>query len=271
MASSKFKFSVPMQDGTSYTVQTLLAKGKDNLKTAKSEKEGVYKTSSLSLAPAKVSGFNLCSSASAACIAGCLHTSGNAMMFPRMIIPARIAKARMLRLFPEQFKQRLLTELRSHVKMAQKAGKRLCVRLNIVSDVMWEREMPELFTEFPDVQFYDYTKHYKRTLRFLQDKTFPRNYHLTFSWSGQNRDQCLTVLGAGGNVAVPFHLKKKDKLPTTFEGFNVVDGDLTDLRFLEGKQGIIVGLKAKGKARGDFDTGFVVSLESLMSSAKGGV
>jgi hypothetical protein len=45
-------------------------------------------------------------------------------------------------------------------------------------------------------------------------------------------------------------------LPETYFGKIVVNGDETDLRFLDPK-GVIVGLKAKGKAKKD-TTGFVV-------------
>jgi hypothetical protein len=48
-------------------------------------------------------------------------------------------------------------------------------------------------------------------------------------------------------------------LPATFtiggKSFPVINGDETDLRFLDAK-GVIVGLRAKGKARKD-TTGFV--------------
>jgi hypothetical protein len=44
--------------------------------------------------------------------------------------------------------------------------------------------------------------------------------------------------------------------PEHYKGYKVVDGDASDLRFLDGKN-VIVGLKAKGKARKD-SSGFVV-------------
>jgi hypothetical protein len=44
-----------------------------------------------------------------------------------------------------------------------------------------------------------------------------------------------------------------------FLAFNheVIDGDLSDLRFLDPSGGVIVGLKAKGKAKKDL-SGFVL-------------
>jgi hypothetical protein len=57
----------------------------------------------------------------------------------------------------------------------------------------------------------------------------------------------------GANVAVAF-----DRTPAEWCGRKVVDGDEHDARFVD-KRGVIVGLKAKGKARQD-RSGFVVRL-----------
>jgi hypothetical protein len=54
------------------------------------------------------------------------------------------------------------------------------------------------------------------------------------------------------NIAVVFN----GDMPIHFKGREVVNGDETDLRFLD-KQNVIVGLKAKGKARKDM-SGFVI-------------
>ena len=79
----------------------------------------------------------------------------------------------------------------------------------------------------------------------------PSNYHLTFSRSESNQKLVEMVLEMGGNVAVVF----RDQLPKTWKGFEVVNGDENDLRFLD-KQGVIVGLIEKGLAKKD-STGFV--------------
>jgi hypothetical protein len=124
------------------------------------------------------------------------------------------------------------------------------VRLNGTSDIRWEREAPEVFAEFPSVQFYDYTKIPTR-------RDLPANYHLTFSYSGANeryREFWRAAVDAGLNVAVVF---RKD-LPDTFLGLPVVNGDESDIRPYD-PTGVIVGLKAKGKAKRDV-SGFVVDL-----------
>ena len=59
------------------------------------------------------------------------------------------------------------------------------------------------------------------------------------------------VLQMGGNVAVVF----RDRLPKTWKGHEVINGDESDLRFRD-KQGVIVGLIEKGMAKKD-ETGFV--------------
>lgn len=256
-----FSFDIPMLDGSTYKVKGLLAKkAESNNKLAKSNKAGKgIITQSLSMAPAKESGFNLCTSASNGCKAGCLHNSGYALIHPRKIHPARIAKARFLRMYPKQFKARLYKELADSLKTANRNGVKLAIRLNVYSDVMFEREMPEIFNDFSDIQFYDYTKHYLRMLRYL-NKELPSNYHLTFSRSEKNWNQCIDILSQKGNVAVPFHITRSKPLPTKYMGYKVFDGDLTDLRFLDKQGGYIIGLRAKGKARKDVESGFIVTV-----------
>jgi hypothetical protein len=63
-------------------------------------------------------------------------------------------------------------------------------------------------------------------------------------------------LKQGYNVAAVFNVKDGSELPTTYKGYKVVDGDISDLRFLDAKN-VIVGLKSKGDAKKD-ETGFVI-------------
>ena len=49
----------------------------------------------------------------------------------------------------------------------------------------------------------------------------------------------------------------QEKLPNEFLHLKVIDGDKDDLRFLDPKN-VVVGLKAKGKARKD-NSGFVIN------------
>jgi hypothetical protein len=115
----------------------------------------------------------------------------------------------------------------------------------------------------PTIQFMDYTAIPKRFFKKL-----PPNYHLTFSRkeTASNHNDCKDVLNAGGNVAVVFHTKRSGKLPNRYMGKLVIDGDISDIRFQDPKN-VIVGLRAKGKARAnskEFDnSGFVVRLDKL--------
>ena len=76
--------------------------------------------------------------------------------------------------------------------------------------------------------------------------------NITFSKSEIN-DSCVDkVLRAGGNVAVVF----EKVLPGYYKGVPVINGDESDVRFMDSK-GVIVGLKAKGLGKVD-SSGFVV-------------
>jgi hypothetical protein len=219
-----------------------------NYKTRKGEKYG-WKTYGIHLAPYNLSGKNVCSSASAGCSAACLNTAGRGSM--HSVQDARVKKTR--RFFEDRdgFLSQLYKEIKSSVKSATKKELKSCFRLNLTSDILWERLVVE---KFPQVQFYDYTKHLKRFMRYVEGK-LPSNYHLTFSRDETTPDTLVKSLCAsGGNVAVVF----RKKLPKTWLGIEVIDGDDSDLRF-EDDIGKIVGLVEKGKAKDD-DTGFVVEI-----------
>jgi len=219
-----------------------------NYKTRKGEKYG-WKTYGIHLAPYNLSGKNVCASASAGCSAACLNTAGRGSM--HSVQDARVKKTR--RFFEDRdgFLSQLFKEIKSSIKSATKKELKSCFRLNLTSDILWERIVVK---DFPEVQFYDYTKHLKRFVRFLEGK-LPSNYHLTYSRDETTPDTLIKSLCAsGGNVAVVF----RRKLPKTWLGIEVIDGDDSDLRFEDGN-GKIVGLVEKGKAKDD-DTGFVVEL-----------
>jgi hypothetical protein len=162
---------------------------------------------------------------------------------------------------PERFRARLKLELSRH--LARSKGLPVIVRMNVVSDVPWEREWPEFFADFPMVQFMDYTKDISRVL----DPKRPSNYHLTFSRSEVNEEECKTALAAGQNVAVVFD---KPPYPETFWGYSVVDGDTNDLRFLDPAASVIA-LSAKAAGARRDTTGFVVKLEPASSKLAGKV
>lgn len=226
-----------------------------------------YQTIGLSLAPNKVSGYQTCPDATPGCIASCIFTSGMAQSF-KTVNRARVAKTIAFFEQRKDFLEMLMQELQAEENRAIANGAKLTCRLNVFSDVPWEKLAPQIFKEFPKVQFYDYTKSFKRMMNFTSGK-FPKNYHLTFSRSELNDEDCKKVLKAGGNVAVVYGLTPtqwKTYRPKKWNGFTVLDGDEHDLRFLN-KSGSVVGLYAKGSGRKD-KSGFVVRLSTGLPMAK---
>ena len=57
-------------------------------------------------------------------------------------------------------------------------------------------------------------------------------------------DVCMDILSKGGNVAIVFGVKNVNDFPSTYNGFKVINGDETDLRFMD-EDNVIVGLKYK--------------------------
>jgi hypothetical protein len=224
-----------------------------NAKIRKGEKLG-FQTFGVHLAPANLSGFNVCKDASPGCAASCLNTAGMGAFSNVQL--ARIEKTRLFFKDKALFLAQLIKEISSAVKSAKKKNLVATFRLNLTSDLPWEKiklNGKNLFEMFPDCQFYDYTKTPERMTAFLAGE-MPENYHLTFSRSENNGAIAESILKSGGSVAMVF----RKSLPTQYLGAEVVNGDETDLRFLDGK-GKIVGLVEKGKAKKD-DSGFVISL-----------
>jgi hypothetical protein len=229
-------------------MKPLLSIGQD-AKTIKGEKKG-YLTGILYLAPSDESvafgGFNTCPMASDGCKAGCLFKAGRAMIFP-MINQARIRKTIELKTDRHAFVSQLEREIQALIRKAKRENLTPCIRINGTSDLPWLAM--ELSAMFPDVQWYDYTKLPKPWQRIRP------NYHLTFSHSENNLQDCIDALSHGVNVAVVFGTKKGQPLPETWHGYTVISGDESDLRFLDPK-GVVIGLYAKGPAKMD-TTGFV--------------
>lgn len=245
----KTKIEIKLPDGKLYIIHQLLSHGNDNYKLALSNLYSTkYLTVGLSLAPHTSSGYNVCKDASPACSADCLFFQGRARYFKRINL-ARIAKT--LLFFQERtiFRKMLFEEIAQYRRSALLTNKQLAVRLNVLSDIPWERVYSSLFTEFQDIIFYDYTK---RLERFNYE--MPENYSLTASRSELNEEKCISLLSnKKTNVAVVF---RKKKMPRIWKDFPVLDGNKNDLRFLDKGPGFIVGLSAKGSMKKDV-SGFV--------------
>ena len=228
----------------------------NNSKTIKGEKLG-FTTYIMYLAPytQNSKGINLCSHASEGCAKACLFNSGAARF--NSVQQGKINKTEWFLDNRVEFLQKLDSEIARAVRLHKavvgdkqvgKKGnviryKNFAIRLNGTSDIPFEkfkiRDGKNIFELYPDVQFYDYTKNY---IRF--EKELPSNYHLTFSMSETNREKSLELLSKGHNVAMVFGVKNVKQLPSEYLGYKVINGDESDLRFLDEKN-VIVGLKYK--------------------------
>jgi hypothetical protein len=245
--------------------------GKDsNAKTKKGIPLG-YSTYLIYLAPAKQNKFgkNLCSSATEGCTTSCLFTSGRGRMKP--VEKARKNKAEYFLSDRDGFMTQVYKELTTAVNGIKKTGIPIAVRMNGTSDIPWEnipvtspsgKRYSSIMEAFPNVQFYDYTKIYRRL------GNTPKNYHLTFSRAEtmKNKMEAKEALKRGFQVAAVFGVKKGESLPKTYDGYKVVDGDEHDLTFLQ-PNGVILGLRAKGDALKD-ESGFVIQTNKTVNGNK---
>lgn len=212
-----------------------------NPKIQKGTERG-YLSFILHLAPADLSGNEVCPKRTKGCTDACLNTAGRGGMFKKgentnMIQKARIRKTEYFFADRAGFLADLTTDIMKAVNYARRKGLKPVFRLNGTSDLSWEKY--GIIDMFPTIQFYDYTKVLGRKTAHLP------NYHLTFSAADGNDADVQKALTQGMNVTVVY-----DRIP---EGVYSADED--DLRFLDPRVGII-GLKAKGRAKKD-TSGFV--------------
>lgn len=213
----------------------------------------------------------------AGCKEACLNTAGRGGIMKKgettnVIQEARKRKTKLYLEDRNTFMSYLITDITKFVNYCKKKDKLPCLRLNGTSDIQWENiyvgnmeqysldttdiklfnkkeydlDCQNIFELFPDVQFYDYTK--IPTRKVEQHK----NYHLTWSYSEANVKYSNWFDKIAYNIAVVFN----GTMPIYFKGREVVNGDETDMRFFD-KPNVVVGLKAKGKARQD-SSGFVI-------------
>ncbi len=232
-----------------------------NPKVLKGMSQG-YNTYILHLAPANLSGYETCAKRTLGCTDACLNLAGRGGMFKRgentnVIQQARIRKTKMFFENRVEFMTTLVKDIELGIKQSKKMELVPVFRLNGTSDLSWEKYevvrngklFRNIFTAFPEVQFYDYTKVLGRKVKEYS------NYQLTFSAADGNDSDVLKAMNEGLNVAVVFGIKKTLPMPVDYHNRPVFNGDESDLRFLDPK-GVIVGLYAKGKAKKD-TTGFV--------------
>lgn len=217
------------------------------------------------LAPGNMSGYEVCAGRTAECTALCLNESGHNRMDAKRnhINNSRIGKTQLFFENHEFFSQWVIRDIKAGIEKAKLMGFNFSVRINNTSDInpelIYIRDngvKKNLFQLFPDIQFYDYTKVIGR----LKLMNVYDNYDLTYSYNGTNMETCLQLLKAGIKVAMVF-----EKVPTEFNGFKVIDGDLYDMRYKD-EPGVIVGLKFKKvRSKPDESNTFVIREHELVS------
>jgi hypothetical protein len=206
-----------------------------NAKLVKGERRG-YVSFILHLAPAKLSGYEVCGGSSPECRKLCLNSSGRGKF--QATQQARIRKTKWFFEDRGTFMAQLVKDISAAIRYGMRHNLTVCIRLNGTSDIPWESiqcgNYSNIMERYPFIQFYDYTK--------LLGRKLPSNYHLTFSLSETNQDKAATAMAQGMNLAVVF-----DHIPLMWQGKPVIAGDEDDLRFLD-PQHHVIGLQAKGLA-----------------------
>jgi len=229
--------------------KNLLSKGTSNAKTSKNEQD----TYILYLAPYNQNSkkINICPKASEGCAAACLFSAGRGAF--SNVIKARQNKTEYYLQDKKGFINQLASELIKIDKKASKNKNQTLIRLNGTSDLdfifLLKKYANFDISNYNNLHFYDYTKILGKVKKYSNDK----NYTLTFSRAEDNEQDIFKAVKYGANVSAVFN----GKLPQTYKGIPVIDGDKTDNEMLKYK-GFILGLKAKGKARTD-KSGFVIN------------
>jgi len=240
----------------------LLSPPSANSKLRKSTSE-THAAWSLSLFPGSK---KICSHASRACLRACVSSTGMSRVFPA-IDETRQLKTDMFLQQKDRFISRLEHEIRAVLSEFSGSGLQPLFRMNAFSEIRWERIAPQLF-DLPGFISYDYAANPAR----LGDT--PPNYRLTFSRKEDNEPEVLRQLARGQNCAVVFHELGSyaghgayaQRLPATWRGCRVLDGDVTDFRSLDptaepGQPGYVIGLRLKGSStqrRDAIDSGFSI-------------
>jgi hypothetical protein len=187
----------------------------------------------------------VCRYSTPACRASCVISTAGKGPVPS-VQRARAARTAFLAGFPGAFVSLMFDELLSTVR--REGG--VLFRPNTASDLRWEYIAPSLFG-IAGARFYDYTK------VPIEERGSVEGYRLVFSVS--EREESLErgrrYVEAGGTSAVVLRVKKREPLPSVWQGLPMIDGDEDDDRTAD-PEGVWVGLRAKGAGIRD-TTGFV--------------
>lgn len=180
---------------------------------------------------------NLCPFSSPSCRSSCLAFSGRGGV-PRVNESRKLKTISFL-----NDRKKFLLNVSYEISTLELNNEKVVIRLNTLSDIDFQKykliDGKTIFELHPNVTFIDYTKNpYTISL-------FP-NYHIIYSADKYNAtdDMIIDKLKRGQNIAMVF----KDKLPKTWNGFEVIDGDKSDIEWV-GRKGIITGLSYKNVIR----------------------
>lgn len=230
----------------------LLSQGNTNSKTAKNS----LKTFILYLSPYNLNskGVNICPKASKGCAAACLYSAGRGAF--SNVQKARQNKTEYYLRDKKGFIANLSNQIVKEYTKAKKGNYKIAFRLNGTSDI----DFVYLLNKYANLDistlkdyavFYDYTKILGKAKKYSNHP----NYTVTFSRAEDNHKETEEAIKLGINIAAVF----SGDLPQRYKGAKVLDGDASDLVMLYNK-GIVLGLKAKGKAKKD-NSGFVINTE----------
>lgn len=232
-----------------------------------------YDTLILYLAAADMSGFNICPQATEGCRRACLVDSGRARMITKgskisSVNWARLKKTWLFFYNRHFFMSWLDAEISAHKTKAAKKGVKFAVRLNGTSDLnikLFKVGGELLVQKHSDIQFYDYTKISKQLDNALD---FP-NYDVTFSYANSsehnNKLNAFGALAMGLKISVVFDKSTfpNKEFPYTFFGHKVVNGDTTDLTFLQ-DEGKVLALDFKKNGSNSDDNKFIISYQDYL-------
>jgi hypothetical protein len=201
-----------------------------------------------SLTEADVKKFtNACPAATKGCMSVCLTDSGQMHMAPAKL--AQIRRHLTYQLDRDAFMITVAVGLAKSYAMARKKGAKLGIRLNVTSDIAWEKEpikvdpwlskylasygikakngrpmkpgrYKNIMEAMPQIFFYDYTKVQGRFLNFMEKRGWPKNYHLVWSLAETPMNRKIAIealLRRVTTVSTPFDVSSRGKasLPKT--------------------------------------------------------
>ena len=227
-----------------YNVNCLLDRFGANTKLKKSS-GGKYSVAGLSLMPS----LKFCPmSIKAGCFDLCLKSAGRGRF--NNVVNARNNKSNFYNNDYDLFIILLKYELELHVMNCKKNNVNPSARLNVLSDIPWEKT--DIFNTFKEIYFYDYTKRANR----IEACNSIENYKLMFSYSG--RDAYLNQVSKALDFSNPIAVVFRKTFPKFFLGRPVFNGDLSDIDNST-KYGHVIALKAKGSLAKNSFNDFVVA------------